>query len=336
MHTYSLRLLLPALWVLTSGCSLQEPAPKGSPAVEPPLVGVHDAFAFAGELKLPQVAPEDYPDLHNLFHLSSTIVSGSEPHSEEALRRLADDGVKTIVSVDGKVPDADTAARLGMRYVHVPIQYKGMTEDELAKLAKTFRELEGPFYVHCFHGRHRGPAAAAVGRLVLDGAPRGQTLAEMRQWCGTSAKYDGLYRTLATADIPDEATTSALEWDFPAAAASPGFRGEMVIISRAFEHLELLAERDFEVDPEHPDIDPLNEATILRDSYAAAHDTDEVRSSPLDFRDWMDASVEDTRAIVEALDAWRGGEDEARPRAHAALDRVANTCNACHKVYRNH
>lgn len=335
MPTLPTRILLPALSLL-GACSVQEPTPRNSVPVEPPLVGVHDAFAFAGELSLPEVAPEDYPDLHNVFHLSSSIISGSEPHSVEALERLAEDGVRTIVSVDGKVPDVEAAAALGMRYVHVPIQYKGMTEDELAKLAKTFRELEGPFYVHCFHGRHRGPAAAAVGRLVLDGAPRGQTLAEMRQWCGTSAKYDGLYRTLATADIPDEATTSALDWDFPAKAPSPGFRGEMVVISRAFEHLEALAERDFDVDPAHPDIDPLNEATILRDSYAAAHGADEVASSPLDFRDWMDASVADTRAIVTALEAWRAGEDEARTSAHEALDRVATTCGECHKVYRNH
>ena len=69
---------------------------------------------------------------------------------------------------------------------------------------KTFRELDGPFYVHCFHGKHRGPAAAAaLGRIAVDGVPREQAIAEMRQWCGTSEKYEGLYRTIAEVLRPD-------------------------------------------------------------------------------------------------------------------------------------
>lgn len=334
IHPLRTLCLVPAL-ALLGACSMQESTTKWSPRVEEPLLDIHDAFAFAGTIQLPEVPPEEYPDLHNVFRLSDSVVSGSEPAGEDALRRLAEDGIKTLISVDGKVPDAEGAARLGMRYVHLPIQYKGMSEDELSKLAKTFRELEGPFYVHCFHGRHRGPAAAAVGRLVLDGATRAQTLAEMRQWCGTSAKYDGLFRTLATADIPDETATRALDFDFPSRAPSPGFRDEMVNISRSFENLERLAELDFQVDPEHPDIDPLNEATILRDSYAAAHDTEEVTVAPLDFRDWMEASVEDTAAIVEALDRHLAGESGALEQARVTLDRVANTCNECHRGYRN-
>ena len=48
------------------------------------------------------------------------------------MKRLADMGVKTILSVDGKTPDVEAAKKLGMRYVHVPIQYRGITESERA------------------------------------------------------------------------------------------------------------------------------------------------------------------------------------------------------------
>ena len=37
----------------------------------------------------------------------------------DGLRRLAEAGVRTIVSVDGAVPDLDAARRWGMRYVHL-------------------------------------------------------------------------------------------------------------------------------------------------------------------------------------------------------------------------
>ena len=147
-------------------------------------------------------------------------------------------GVKTILSVDGKPPDAETAAKLGMKYVHVPIQYKTITPEETAEIAKTFRELEGPFYVHCYHGKHRGPAAAAVGRVVLDGASREQAIAEMRQWCGTSQKYEGLYRVIATGDLPAEAETRKLAWSFPARHSAGGLKGMMVEGSRAFDNLK--------------------------------------------------------------------------------------------------
>ena len=45
------------------------------------------------------------------------------------MRLIADMGVKTILSVDGKIPDAEEAAKYGIRYVHVPIRYGGITND---------------------------------------------------------------------------------------------------------------------------------------------------------------------------------------------------------------
>ena len=56
---------------------------------------------------LPERAPEEFPGLHNVYELSANIISGSEPHGQEALETLAQMGVKTILSVDGKEPEAD-------------------------------------------------------------------------------------------------------------------------------------------------------------------------------------------------------------------------------------
>lgn len=288
-----------------------------------------DPYEVAGSVELPDVAPENREDLHNVFHLSDDIVSGGEPHSEEAFAHLAEMGVKTIVSVDGKTPDAETAARYGLRYVHVPIRYSGFDEDELLGLAKTFRELEGPFYVHCFHGVHRGPAAAAVGRVVLDGASREQAAAEMRQWCGTSEKYQGLYEAIVSGELPSSEETDSFAFDFPAAKSASGVRESMVVMSRAFDHLKALAGRDWQIDPSHPDLDSGNEAQILLDSLRQCVALDEVSAPPEDFRGWLGDALSASEELAEALDAGATG------RAAEALTRIGESCKSCHAAYRN-
>jgi hypothetical protein len=321
-----LRLLLPVV-VLAAAC--QQPKGKTAATPPPPLKDVSNAYEAAERVKLPETKPEDWSDLHNVYHLSDNIISGSEPHGEAAIKRISEMGVKTILSVDGKVPDAETAAKYGMRYVHVPIQYKGMTEDEVLKIAKTFREADGPFYVHCFHGKHRGPAGAAVGRMVLDCADREEVLAEMRQWCGTAQKYEGLYQTVATAPMPTEAQTRGLRWDMPAAHPFGGLREAMIQTARHFDNLKLLAANEWKKDPEHPDLDAGNEAAIVHGIFAGANKLDEMKKRPDDFRGWMASTEQDSAALVAAVKA-----DDARA-ANQAFGRIKKTCGACHSSYRN-
>ena len=167
----------------------------------PPLLDVGPVYEAAIRYELPPLPAHEYPGLANVYALSASIVSGGEPLEDASFDHLAKWGVRTIISVDGKAPDVEAAEARGMRYVHIPLRYSGMTELQIAQVAKTFRELEPPFYVHCFHGVHRGPAAAALGRVVRDGASREQAMAEMRQWSRTAAKYEALYATIASADL---------------------------------------------------------------------------------------------------------------------------------------
>ena len=293
------------------------------------------AFEIAGEVELPAVAPKELPGLHNVFRLSENIVSGAEPQGDAAFAELAGMGVKTILSVDGKVPDAEAAAKHGLRYVHVPIQYSSITADEGARIVKTFRDLEGPFYVHCFHGKHRGPAAGALGRLVLDGASREQAVAEMRQYCGTSGKYAGLYEAVARGEIPDEASTAALVWDFPAAHSFKGVRQAMIRAARVFDNLVALEKRGWLADPEHPDVDAGNEAAKLSDAFGGIVELEEVSSKPEDYRNWLAESVSEAEKLSGALGDLTGGDGTAAERAAGALMIIKNRCSECHSAYRN-
>jgi len=317
-----LRTLVPPL--LLCACA-------GDPSVDvpTPLAGVEDAFELAGEVVLPDRAARAWSDQQNVYRLSENVISGGEPLSPAAFARLAAWGVRTVVSVDGKAPDAASAAEHGMRVVHVPIRYSGLGEEQVLHLSKSFRELEPPFYVHCFHGQHRGPAAAALGRLVLDGAPRQRVIAEMRQWCGTSPKYAGLFHSLATVPVPDVARTAAHEFGFPAAATFDGMRDTMAAITRGFESLELLADGGFAPDAEHPDLVPAEEAKQVVAGFVALVGLAEVRTGPADQVRWMGEALAESRALLAALEA----NDAAG--ADTALGELSATCAACHRAYRN-
>ncbi len=311
-----------------------EPAPE--PVENPPaLVLEGTAYETALKVTLPPESPEEHEGLHNVFRLSPNVISGSEPHGEAALEALRQLGVHTIVSVDGKAPDAEAAAALGLRYVHIPIEYKGLTEEELGAITKTFRELEGPFYVHCYHGKHRGPAAAAVGRMVLDGVSRETAMAEMRQYCGTSAKYEGLYRDIATAHIPTAEETSRLDFDFPARKLPRGLVAVMVEVSRANDNLDLLEQGAFAADPEHPDVDARNESAKLLQSFTAALELNQVRNGAEDFRGWFQAAHDGSQKLSDALERASQGDPAAAAEASQAWAAVKASCTACHKAYRD-
>lgn len=318
-------MLRPApLLLLLTACTADPVMPSASP-----LELAKGAYEAAGDLRLPDRAAEDWPDLENVFHLSEQVHSGGEPLGDRAFARLAAWGVRTVISVDGSAPDHGSARAHGMQTVHIPIQYRGLSNQNVTELVKTFRELEGPFYVHCFHGRHRGPAAAAIGRIVLDGASREQVIAEMRQWCGTSPSYEGLFRCVATTAIPSGATTAEAPFDFPAAATPDNLQSWMASITRSYEYLESRASAGFTSDPAHPDLDPTREARRVSQGFEACLALEEVRSGSPDHLRQMRGALASSKALLAAIEA---GDPV---RADGALGTLSGNCSACHRAYRN-
>lgn len=305
------------------------------PPVSRPLPHTGTAYAVAERVKLREAKPAAHQGIHNIYALSDSVISGSEPEGEEALVKLREMGVRTILSVDGKVPDHETARKLGIRYVHVPIRYRGITEDEMLAIAKTFRECEGPFYVHCFHGKHRGPAAAAVGRVVLDGAPREQAVAEMRQWCGTSGAYEGLYAAIAFGELPSAKATRAYDFDFAPAHQIAGFRNAMIEVPRSWDVVEDLSKRNWQPNPNHPDASARNEAAKLVEILDQCQKMPEVRQRPEDFRKFLGECAKGSKKLAALLNEFDAGDQAAGEQAKAMVKTVKASCTACHEKYRN-
>ena len=340
-------------WQLTNRCSArclaccEESGPDKAWVDELSRVDALGLVQRIVDADIPYVAfgggePLGVPHCWELFELLSNagialkIETDGQHIDARAADRLAALDVQCIqISVDGATPDHELAAEFGMRYVHVPIRYSGIEQGELTALTKTFRELEGPFFVHCFHGKHRGPAAAAVGRLTLDSVDRRVALAEMRQWSGTSEKYDGLYSAVAFAELPDPATTSRFEFDFPAAHAFDGFREAMVHMAREHDVLIALADRGWEAHPDHPDWDGRNAATKLADILAQTHTMQEVLDEDSEYQGWLVSSEQMSRQIADLLGRVDQGDREAAAPAAKLVGELKNTCNRCHSGYRN-
>ncbi len=327
------RLSFAALLTLAA-CATSHDTESGH-VVAPPMQMQGSAFDAAGQVEITKSEPQQFDGLHNLFRLSDNISSGSEPEGEAAFAKLQAMGIKTILSVDGKAPDAALAKKHGMRYVHVPIRYRGITRQERLEIVKTFRELEAPFYVHCFHGRHRGPAATALGRIVLDKVSRGEAIAEMRQYFGTSEKYEGLYSTIALKEIPDAQATQACDFDFAAAHRFKGFRQAMVDITRSFGTTEKLAKTGWKATDDHPDANALNESRRTTESFRQALELEELSRRPESFRQLMQISAEDSEKLTELLAKHAKGSQESGALAKTVLKKLKADCKSCHARYRN-
>lgn len=267
--------------------------------------------------------PAGSEDLHHLLFVTDRILSGGEPKTEGAFAALQRLGVRVIVSVDGARPNVELARRYGLRYVHLPIGYDGVPEGARRGLQQVVRELEGPIYIHCHHGRHRGPAAAAIA-CIAAGAADGTQALQVLERAGTGKNYGGLWRDVAAFVPTDDSRggptlVEVADVDVLAAA--------MAQIDRATDNLKLMAARGWTAPPEYPDLDAATEATLLAEGFREAvrllADDDRYDKQ---FNTWLQESAETSSEFLQKLE-----QDDA-----SNLWRLLQSqCQQCHKAYRD-
>jgi protein tyrosine phosphatase (PTP) superfamily phosphohydrolase (DUF442 family) len=267
--------------------------------------------------------------VHQYEVLSPTIVRGAQPEGDAAFAALAAAGVKTLVSVDGARPDVEAARRHGLRYVHVPIGYDGIPAEKATLLTKAFTTMPGPFFVHCHHGKHRGPAACAIGRIVVDGATVEETLVEMKA-AGTDPKYRGLYAAPGEYRRPD-AEALAAAGPLPEAAPVPALAQAMVEADATWARLEEVRTAGWKASAEHPDVDPAHEALIFAEGFREMARHSDAATRPAEFR----ALLERTEKAGWDLSRALRPESRDPKAAQAAHETIKTSCVACHAQFRD-
>lgn len=294
--------------------------------------------AEAGPDNASRAAPEKVKTEHlpNPWRIHPKVISGGLPDGDAAFHELAELGVKTIISVDGAKPDVALAKKHGLRYVHLPHGYDGVPESRAKLLAKAVRDLPGPIYIHCHHGKHRSPAAATVACVGAGFLPSDRALGVLRA-AGTSENYRGLYQSAESARRLDDALLDELKADFPEQVKVPPIADAMIALEHTHDHLKSLAANQWRRLPKEPDLDAAHEALLLRELYTELLRTDDLKRQRGGFQKLALESESMARDLEERLEAWTKAGSPSPPPAeiNRAFTAVSQACTACHRSYRD-
>lgn len=278
------------------------------------------------------VTPTPTHELHNVFTIAGdgrTIISGASPDTDAAFQELRSLGIRTIISVDGASPDVALAHAHGLRYVHIPVTYAEVTEPERLALARAVRDLPGPVYIHCHHGKHRGPAAAAAVSVALSLLSPQKGIGFMKE-AGTAPNYAGLYACVAGATPASEQELDAAPDEFPEVHRPKGFVAAMVETDMVFEHLKDVRSAGWRVPAANPDLVPASEAGRLADLLRMGAEDPRAIARGADFMNTLSASVQAATDLENAI--VRG---DPAPELERRWKVVATSCTGCHATYRD-
>jgi uncharacterized protein (TIGR01244 family) len=96
------------------------------------------------------------PDtIYNWHRLDARITTSGQP-TEDELVRLAALGVSHVINLGlhshekALADEAASAAALGMRYIHIPVDFKNPTEPDFAQFRAALESVpDAPVHVHC-------------------------------------------------------------------------------------------------------------------------------------------------------------------------------------------
>lgn len=272
--------------------------------------------------------------LENVFRVTPNLYSGSGPEGDASFAALKKLGVKTVLSVDGARPDVKRAKKYDLKYVHIPFGYNGVPRDKALQIAKAVREFPGPIYIHCHHGKHRGPTAAAIAQLCADDNCRVEEALHVLRSAGTDPRYTGLFKSVANFRRPSNAEMAKLPERLPEAVVATGVTQAMVSIDHAWDNLKLVRTAGWKTPPAHPDVEPAHEALQLVEALQELQRLPQVAKRPDDFRQWLQ-DAHTSAADLEKLLRMGKGKSIDRAAADKIYSKAAATCTHCHAKYRD-
>ena len=322
-----------SLLALSAGCERPTP-PSGSPAPVAPGVSSRTEAVLPAA---PKVSPDAAPKIEKLtakhlpnpVRVTSGVISGGLPEGEAAFAELKELGIRTVISVDGAKPDVATAEKYGMRYVHLPHGYDGVPEERGKQLAKAVQELPGPVYIHCHHGKHRSPAAAAVACLGA-GLIDQEQAAQVLQVAGTGENYRGLFQSVEQAHPFDKGALDQVPSDFPAVAKLPAMAEAMIEIEHVHDHLKAIEKAGWKTPADQPALTPDHEGLLLREQFTELLRMPELKDRSEGFAKLAQEAETLSRTLEQGL------KSSIDPAAASKLFlALSNNCKTCHQQFRD-
>lgn len=288
------------------------------------------------------------PTLPNAIAINGQVISGGLPADEQAFAALQHLGVRTVISVDGAKPDVEMARQFGMRYVHLPHGYDGISEQRVAELTRAISELPGPIYIHCHHGKHRSPAAAVAAWIAQGKLPSAEAKSVL-EFAGTSPHYAGLYRCAAQQSPIDNQVLHRIPLDFPAIAQVPPLAQAMVVLDQHFEHLEKLHSHAWRAPVGDPDRSAAHQWLLVREAYtelARPETWDDLhwkrfgadRETGAAFAEYQALLTQGRETAERAEKMFADGESLGAAELQAlsqSVETLKRNCQTCHQTFRD-
>jgi len=316
---------------------------------------------------LSDTTARDVGPLHNVVVFYSTanttdthtptkaLYSGAQPDSDAALDQLAAIGVRTIISVDGAIPNAAGIEARGMRSIHLPIGYDGFDDTRLLQLTRATQDglAAGSVYLHCHHGKHRSASAAAAALISLGLATPADQVPRMKV-SGCSPAYTGLYARAQNARPLEQSAIDAVGL-LPSVSRPGDWISAMLDIDEAMDELKHIQRHAWRVPPDHPDLVPAAVAARIVEHYrhlaespralAATPRPDGADLPTLLRKDAADAKVlenllahfaeQNAGLRVQPPVGTVGGQTVDGEAIGSAFAKVAASCIDCHAVHRD-
>lgn len=271
---------------------------------------------------------EPIPALHNLYQLTDTLYSGSEPKGRAAYQQLASLGIQTVISVDAVAPDKALADEFGIKIVHLPIGYEGISDQRAIEFAHAIATLPTPIYVHCHHGKHRGPAALAVGAIGAGQLNHTQAHKFMTA-VGTSPDYPGLWKAMKHARPLTDSYLFNNQIELPEQADIGDFESAMSEIDRLTELLWLCADNNFAAPDDHPDLAPASLAGQIHNLLRSLGDDALTEQGGLIFQELLG----DSTALASRVENQIIAADIEN--AMISMTTLSESCIRCHERFRD-
>jgi protein tyrosine phosphatase (PTP) superfamily phosphohydrolase (DUF442 family) len=273
----------------------------------------------------------DSKNLPNAMWVHASVMSGGLPAGKPAFEELARLGIKTVISVDGIKPDVEGAMAAGLRYVHLPHGYDGISEERLMHLVKAVKDLPGPVYIHCHHGKHRSPAASAAVCISLGRLTSAEGLNVLKE-AGTNPGFHGLIQVVENAvSIPLE-KLDEMQVEFASSSEVPPIVESMVSMESIFDRLKGQQQRGWN----DSGSESKSDALMLKEHYMELHRSESENRQEVDFL----MLLEQGRTLAEQLENYLES-DRASDRAQrvtladSVIKQLSSNCSQCHRQYRD-
>lgn len=307
MHSCAAPVIILVAGLALSGCSGSQKTQEASNQAD--AAGTHESRA-----------------LHNLHALTPELYSAAEPVGEPAYKELAAMGIKTVISVDGVAPAKELASRYGIRVVHIPTTYDGITETQAKALAHAMATMPRPIFVNCHHGKHRGPAALCVGAIGSGDITNAQAH-DFMTLAKTSPKYTGLWKAAQAARPLSESELRGGSIVLVEEAVIEDFVEGMAELSRLSDLLNDCADNAFRAPEHHPDLAPISLAGQIHNLFRDMEDDRETIEHGPDFF----AMLVKSRDLAARLETQIEHDDI--DGAYDSLHLLMKSCSECHDAF---